>query len=126
MFGIEPPSFVEENPAKGRWFASLFKWFNETSKTVNVTAAYTVAADVYWVRVNATGGAVTVTLPLSANNWRRPIGVIKTDSSGNAVTVARSGSDVINGATSQSLASQYSVMEAIADGTTNWDLKYKQ
>lgn len=123
MFGIQPPNFEEADDKKKSWFQSIYRWFNETSKTANVTTTYTVAADVYWVRANATGGAFTVTLPLAKDNWRRSIGVIKIDSSANAVTIGRSGSDTINGATTQSLASQYSVMEAISDGVSAWDIK---
>ena len=121
-FGINPPTFEEKDYVKENWFRSIFKWFEETSKTVSVSTAYTVAADVQWVRVDASGGAVTVTLPDCASNWRREIGVIKTDNSSNAVTISRAGSDTINGATSKSLNGQYARIRVKSAGTTAWDV----
>jgi hypothetical protein len=125
MYGINPPQFDAPWEQK-RWFSSISDYIESRTAVVNKTAAYTVAEGVFWVRVDATGGAVTVTLPLALGRGGRQIGVIKTDSSGNAVTVSRSGSDVINGATTQSLASQYSRMVVISDDTTNWDIIVKQ
>lgn len=59
--------------------------------------------------VNATGGAITLTLPALAatSQGGRVLKIIKTDSSGNTVTIQRAGSDVINGATSFVLSAQY-------------------
>lgn len=108
------------------FFNSLVDLIKSRLGVTSQTSSYTVSESIFWVRVDATSGAVTVTLPVSANRRGRQIGVIKTDASGNAVTVSRSSSDVINGATSQSLASQYSRLVVIADGTTNWDLIVKQ
>lgn len=108
------------------FFSSLVDFIKSRTGVTSQTSAYTVAENIFWVRVDATSGAVTVTLPVSATRKGRQIGVIKTDASGNAVTVSRSSSDVINGATTQSLASQYSRLVVIADGTTNWDLIVKQ
>lgn len=108
------------------FFSSLIDFIKSRTGVTSQTADYTVAENIFWVRMDATGGARTVTLPVSANRKGRQIGVIKTDSSGNAVTVSRSSSDVINGASTQSLAAQYSRLVVIADGTTNWDLIVKQ
>jgi hypothetical protein len=63
-------------------------------------------------------GAITVTLPLAAENkgkafWIKNIAV-------GAVTIARSGADLIDGATSQSLPDQYDVMLVVSDGVSNW------
>jgi hypothetical protein len=89
---------------------------------VSVDSSGTVAADVWVERVDASGGAVTRTLPLSAS-WRgREIRIKKVDSSGNAVTVSRGGSDSIDGANTASLADQYDSVTVVADGTTNWDI----
>lgn len=65
-------------------------------------------------------GAVTVTLPLAANNkgtafFIKNIGV-------GAVTIARSGSDLIDGGTGASLPDQYDVMLLVSDGTGWWIL----
>lgn len=117
------PPFFEEVWEKKTWFATVFRLLQRQSKSVAVTGTtHTVGADEGWIRSDATAGAVTVTLP-SAAEWKdRVIGVIKTDASGNAVSVSRSGSDVINGASSVSLASRYYNVLVKSDGTTNWDI----
>jgi hypothetical protein len=86
------------------------------------SAAYTVvtgdAGDL--IRVTTTAGAVTITLPLiSGQSDGFKIAVVKWSSDANAVTVARSGSDTINGATSYSIATQYSSATFVADFETN-------
>lgn len=86
------------------------------------SAAYTVvtgdAGDL--IRVTTTAGAVTITLPLiSGQSDGFKIAVVKWSSDANAVTVARSGSDTINGATSYSIATQYSSATFVADFETD-------
>jgi hypothetical protein len=86
------------------------------------SAAYTVvtgdAGDL--IRVTTTAGAVTITLPLiSGQSDGFKIAVVKWSSDANGVTVARSGSDTINGATSYSIATQYSSATFVADFETN-------
>jgi len=122
MYGVDPPLFDDENVSRKGWFYLLFNYVRSRTKIVTVTAAYTVAADVFYVRVDATGGAVTVTLPVAANMLGRQIAVKKIDSSGNAVTVGRSGSDVIDGATTKSLATQYTKTVVIAAASATWDV----
>jgi len=68
---------------------------------------------------NASGGAFTLTLPLASAASGREYRVKKTDSSSNDVTIARSGADTIDGATSQVLGSQYEAISFVSDGT-NW------
>lgn len=67
------------------------------------------------LQVDATAAALTVYLP------ERPVGkrrrtIIKTDSSGNAVTVNGNG-NLINGAATQSLAAQYDSITVEPTGT---------
>lgn len=111
-----------QNPPPFDWFRSVSDDVNRHRKTVTVAAAYTVQSDVFWVRVNAASGAVAVTLPPAASWWGRQIGVKKVDNSVNLVTVTRSGSDVIDGASTKTLAAQYERLIAISDGNGNWDL----
>lgn len=68
---------------------------------------------------NATGGAITVTLPSAGGDVMDRYIFKKTDISGNAVTVARAGSDTIDGAISAVLASQYDSATLMTDGS-NW------
>lgn len=70
--------------------------------------------------VNATGGAVTITLTGVATSGKR-VTIKKTDSTANAVTIQRDGSSTIDGATTKILYSQYESITVISDGT-NWHI----
>lgn len=73
------------------------------------------------VAANATSGAITLTLPAAAtakNGFK--IVIQKRDNSGNAVTIARAGSDLINGAASLALSLQYDTIELVSDGVSAW------
>lgn len=84
----------------------------------NVTTTAAVAATDDWLTADGTGGAFTVTLP-AANARKRPIYIFRINSTGGAITIARAGSDTINGATSATLSSQYAgvVLKPNAAGT---------
>jgi hypothetical protein len=71
---------------------------------------------------NATGGAFTITLPAAADiPAGRAITVVKVDASGNAVSVARAGSDTINGAaTNISISTQWAGKRFISNGVSAW------
>src|SRR3954469_5256471 len=117
MEGITRPRLYDETPERKGFFDAIFQFVQRRTKIVTKTTNYSIEADVWIVRADATGGAITQTIPLSAD-WRgREIRLIKSDSGGNAVTVGRSGSDLIGGATSQSLAAQYDSITIVADGT---------
>jgi hypothetical protein len=89
-------------------------------KSANYTILAADAGDL--IRVTTTSGAVTITLPLIAGALVGDgfkIAVVKWTSDANAVNIARSGSDTINGATSAQIGSQYSQIIFVADGETN-------
>lgn len=67
------------------------------------------------LQVDATGGAITITLSTPNGNRRRR--VIKTDVSGNAVTLSAGGTVLINGATTFALAAQYKYVWVEPTGT---------
>ena len=88
-----------------------------------VTVSYIVPAVVgnaSTVYVDATAAAVTVTLPLASSATNMIVSVKKVDSSINAVTVVRSGTDTIDGNTSYSLASQYDSNDFKSDSSNNF------
>ena len=85
-----------------------------------VTSAYTVPPEVQWVFADATAGAFAVTIPSAETYPFRKIGVVKTDSSSNAVTVTRSGSDTLSGATTISLATQWQTCTLVSNGIATW------
>lgn len=93
----------------------------------NFTADQTINLTHYWVNVDATSGNVTITLPAASSAFGAGMGIQyvfrRVDNSGNTVTIVRSGSDTINGATSVSLTTQYAVEELQCVSTSAWALK---
>ena len=72
------------------------------------------------IRVTTTSGAVTITLPtISTVSDGFKIAIVKWTGDANAVTVARSSTNTINGATSVTIGAQYSSTIFVADFETN-------
>ena len=85
--------------------------------TKAVTAAYSANPVDRVVLADATGGAFTVTLPnASGKRGQQPITVKRMNAGGNAVTVASAGG-TIDGASTTSIASQYTALSFISNGT---------
>jgi len=82
---------------------------------------YTLASEDGHLRVNATGGNVVVNLPASIGLGRL-VTVIKTDGTGNTVTVTRAGTDLINGANTYVLAAQWDVVQMLDSTAGTWDI----
>lgn len=90
-----------------------------------VDSPYTVTANDEGavILVDTSGGNVTITLPTIASLGDFKVYVSKTTGDANTVTVARSSSDTINGATSVVLYYQYETIGVFAkSGTTNWTI----
>ncbi len=83
------------------------------------TGAVTLAAtDKFIQKLDATGGAFTVTLPAVAASTGLAFMFMKTDSSGNLPTLDGNASETINGATTYTaLSSQYKAVLIWCDGT---------
>lgn len=92
---------------------------NLATGTVAKTADYTATTSDGTIEVDASGAARTITLFAASGNAGKIIVVKKTDSSANAVTVDGNASETIDGATTISLASQYStaILQVNAAGT---------
>lgn len=87
-------------------------------KSANYSVVSDDAGDL--IRVTTTGGAVTITLPqISTVGDGFKVAVVKWTGDSNAVTIARSGSDTINGNTSAAIGSQYTQTTFVADFETN-------
>lgn len=84
----------------------------------NVTGNTTLTTDYDVVTADASGGAVTITLPDRATVQGK-VYTIKRTSASNNVVVSRAGSDTIEGATSKTLGSQYATITLLA-GTATW------
>lgn len=79
-----------------------------------ITASYTVNYNDGVILADATAGAITVTLKPANEMTQKRIVIIKTDASGNAVTIDGNGSETINGAATNVLAAQYNKVELAA------------
>ena len=82
----------------------------------NISSNYT-AVDADFLLIDASSGAITITLPDPTLVAR--IIIKKVDSSVNAVTVATSGSETIDGSASLTLATKNEAYALISDGN-NW------
>ena len=89
-------------------------------KSANYTVVAGDAGDL--IRVTTTGGAVTITLPaISSVSDGFKVAIVKWTGDSNQVTIARSSSDTINGATSATIGSQYTSTTFVADfETSQW------
>ncbi len=85
-----------------------------TSSTPLTSAHYTAL-------VNCTGGALTITLPTAVGIQGREYVIKKTDSSANAVTLATTSSQTIDGAASLTISAQYSLYRVQSDNA-NWQV----
>lgn len=88
------------------------------------TAAYTVvdADDGKLVDCDASGGAFTVTLPAASGRSGFTVGVKKTDSSSNAVTVDGDGADTIDGSATRTINKPYKTEWYRCDGAA-WHIE---
>lgn len=91
-----------------------------SAKTTIATSNYTMSALDFGVLANASSAALKVTLPPASTALGMMVLVKKIDSSTNAVTIAASGTNKVDGKASQSLAKQYDSYELISDGSSNW------
>lgn len=87
------------------------------------TAHYTLTKADYTILVDASGGAVTITLPTAASAYSsvtkvgKVYNVKKIDSSGNAVTLDGDGSETIDGAANQSIPTQWMNLTVQSNGS---------
>lgn len=91
---------------------------NVLSKTANYTVTVTDGKDVF-VKCDASGGNVTLSLYTSVGNPGRTVRAVKTDSSTNTCTVDPFGAQTINGAATYVLRTQYDQINILSDGV-NW------
>ncbi len=91
-----------------------------SAKTVSATSNYKMGASDFAILANAKSAGFTVTLPPAATAAGMIVFVKKIDTSTNSVKVAASGSNKIEGKSSQSLAKTYKSLTLISDGSSNW------
>ena len=93
----------------------LFNFVNLFNPT-SVTASETVSEAFSLYVIDATSGNITMTLPAAADFKSQAFLFKRVDGSGNSVAI--SSSDNIDGSGSKSLASQYSSVIVVSDGST--------
>lgn len=86
---------------------------------VSTDSPYSPVNTDYTILANAASGAITVNLPAAANSNGRIFNIKKIDSSGNAVTVDASGSELIDGQLTNILVNQYDSIQIQCNGS-NW------
>lgn len=98
-------------------------WEYNCTDTSAKSADYTVTTSdmIRTVLMTTAGTNRTVTLPAASSSTDRILTVKKVDSGTGTVTVARAGSDTIDGQTSTVLNNQYSSVTIQSDGT-NWHI----
>lgn len=85
----------------------------------NADSPYTVLATDTVITCNAGSGAVTINLPAALGTGRY-LAVQKSDATANACTLTRASSDLINGATTYALTSQFAAVSTVDSGNAVW------
>lgn len=88
------------------------------------TSSYTATATDSFIDADATGGAVTITLPTAVTCPGREYTIKRINSGANAVTVATTSSQTIDGSTTFTLSAQNSTVVVVSNGA-NWRIKAK-
>ncbi|MDF1702395.1 MAG: hypothetical protein P1V36_14695, partial [Planctomycetota bacterium] len=88
--------------------------------TRDISSSTTLLASDSILMVDASGGAVTVTLPNVSSATDLQLDIKKVDSSANAVTIDGFSTQTIDGSTTQTLNTQYDSLTVICDGTEWW------
>ena len=86
---------------------------------VTKSAGYTMSLTDFMVTVDATGAAVTITLPAASGNAGLTYVIKKIDSSVNNVVIDGNAAETIDGVATVSLSAQYEAKMIVCDGT-NW------
>jgi hypothetical protein len=104
-----------EELSSDEWDNHVIDQENRGYNDLQTVTSDTTASPQEIILADASGGALTITLPApeSAAN----VTVKKISGSGNTVTVATPNSETIDGSSSISLGTQYNVEEITSDGT---------
>ena len=99
--------------------SGLPAWKQVIMATAAKTGNYTITSSDTVILADATSGTITITLPTASSVSGYRFYIKRTDGSANSVSVARSGSDTIDGSTSCTISVQYVSLEVVSDGS-NW------
>jgi len=113
-FRTRPQVAADEKLTSAEWNNHVTDQQNRGYNALTTETADYTASPQEVVLVDASAGAVTVTLPTPES--AASVVVKKTDSSANAVTIATPGSETIDGDNSRTLSAQYVSLEIMSDG----------
>jgi hypothetical protein len=85
--------------------------------TATKTSNYTISGSDVVIFADATSGNVTITLPTAASTPGYRFDIKRIDGSANTCSVARSGADTIDGATSHTIPVQYTSLTVVSNGS---------
>ena len=94
-----------------------------TIKRTSTAANYTITTDDIYVGVSSTAAARTITLPSAATVAAGKLYIIKDESGGaatNNITIARAGTDLIEGAVAYTINTNYGFVRLMSIGGTSW------
>lgn len=98
--------------------APNFQWADMVTASASTTYAILSTDEV--IKVNASGGSFTVTLPTAVGNNGKKFTIKRMDQTlANAVTIATTSSQTIDGATTRKLMTQYEEFTVVSDNS-NW------
>jgi len=108
---------VYDTDMKGISFYNGTAWTTTNNKNVATkTANYTALQSDDVLLGDATSGAITITLPTAVGNTGEVFHIKKIDSSVNAVTIATTSSQTIDGALTQPILFQYQTITIVSNG----------
>lgn len=115
------PALTGDTTSSAGTTATLTRQIHDNVTAItNASSPYTVVSTDSFVTCDATAGAVTINLP-AATGTGREISFKKIDSTANACTPTRAGSDLIDGAASYSLISQYAASKVVDTASAVWN-----
>ena len=85
-----------------------------------ITASDSVQFTDQAILCDASGGALTVTLPVASDNLGRTLRIKKSDSTAAIVSVAPTGSDLIDGNASVDMPRPYTALLLVSDASNWW------
>ena len=93
---------------------------NSTAPISTKTSSYTLTSSDGTILADAAAGAITMTLPSAASSIERIFTIKKKDVTANIVTVDADSSELIDGATTYTLGTQYEAIKIQSDGSAWW------
>lgn len=121
LLAARMPALTGDTQSSAGSTATSTVQLHETVTTItSVASPYTVLSTDSNIRCDASTAAVTINLP-AASATKRELLVKKIDSSANTCTVARNGTDTIDGATSVVLSTRYATTKLQDASSGLWD-----